>query len=554
MFEWLSVFLGQNDLLPHGFCIKWFPLLLSAYVISDSLIALAYLFISLALIYFSRNRQYPMFSNLLWLFAAFIFACGATHLMAIFTIWKPYYWVEIGVLAITAVLSMVTVVYLVPMIPKLQRLEYQSKQYEAIIRTSDDAIISKTTDGIVTSWNFGAEAIFGYSAEEMIGKTMLILLPADRQDEEKLILERIKHGEKVDHFGTVRLRKDGSPIHVSVTISPILDSRGRVIGASKIARDITEQMRSVELIWHRANFDQLTDLPNRSLFFDRLSKALSQARRSGKRVALFYLDLDGFKPINDYHGHEAGDIVLKTVARRWLECVREADTIARMGGDEFTVILGELEVADEAAAIAEKLIQVLDNQILLPDMHGCRVGASVGIAIFPDNATEMDSMLVAADAAMYQSKKHGKNTYTYSDAKPDKNDPNDWIVFDDSHLIGVAEIDDQHRRLVRLVNQMNRVLVKPDNEANTKALFDELIQFTQFHFETEQRLMEQYDYPGKDAHVSEHKLLLDDLQHQLTHAHLGTEILTLQTIKSWLLGHIRTADMALGVFLKARGG
>jgi diguanylate cyclase (GGDEF)-like protein/PAS domain S-box-containing protein len=128
-------------------------------------------------------------------------------------------------------------------ITERKRLESVAKHYEAIIQSSEDAIISKSLDGIVTSWNPGAEAMFGYSAEEMIGKSMHILLPKDREDEEDVILERLKQGEKIAPFETVRLCKEGKEIHVSVTISPIHGSRGEIIGASKIARDITERKR-----------------------------------------------------------------------------------------------------------------------------------------------------------------------------------------------------------------------------------------------------------------------------------------------------------------------
>lgn len=417
MFNQLAQLLGTNGLLPHGYCINWSPRLLSAYVITDGLIALSYYVISVALIYFSRNRQYPVLSKLLWLFAAFIFSCGTTHLIAVLNLWRPFYLLDVTVLVITAVLSVVAAIYLMPVIPKLQRLQYKAKQFEAIVQSSDDAIISKTLDGMVTSWNPRAAAMFGYSAEEMTGKPMLALFPADRQDEEKFILERIQKGEQVSHFETVRLCKNGAEIDVSVTISPIWDSSGNIIGASTIARDITEQKKSSELIWHQANFDQLTDLPNRSLFFDRLAKELSQAKRTQKHVALLFLDIDRFKPVNDNYGHEAGDVVLKTVAQRWQACVREVDTIARLGGDEFAVIVGELDSPEGVSLVAEKLIQSLVPKILLPDGQECSVGTSVGISIYPTNATSSDVLLSTADVAMYKSKARGRNTYTFSDAQ-----------------------------------------------------------------------------------------------------------------------------------------
>jgi diguanylate cyclase (GGDEF)-like protein/PAS domain S-box-containing protein len=294
--------------------------------------------------------------------------------------------------------------------------EIELRRFRSIIDSSNDAIISKTLDGVIETWNRGAEKIFGYTANEVIGKSMEILIPPDRQLEETEILALLKLGEKVEHFETVRRRKDGRLIDISATISPILDKDGKVIGFSKIARDISLQKRSSRLVWDQTNFDQLTNLPNRSLFFDRLSKELLQTRRSNKHLALLFLDLDGFKPVNERYGYDAGDSVLKVVANRWLACVREADTVARLGGNEFAVILGDLGKPDETLLVAEKLIQALALKIPLAFGRECRIGTSVGISIYPDNATAMDSLLSTADAAMYESKKRGGNTYTFSDA------------------------------------------------------------------------------------------------------------------------------------------
>jgi diguanylate cyclase (GGDEF)-like protein/PAS domain S-box-containing protein len=301
---------------------------------------------------------------------------------------------------------------------ELRRNELVLKKYEALVASSDDAIISKSLTGVIQSWNKGAEIIFGYTAKEAIGHNMNMLIPTDRLNEESEILARIAHGERIDHYETIRQHKDGRLIDISTTISPISNKDGKVIGASKIARDISLQKRSAKQIWHQANFDQLTDLPNRSLFFDRLSITISQARRLEKRVALLFIDLDGFKAVNDHFGHHVGDAVLKTVAIRCLAGVRETDTVARLGGDEFAIILSDLDTPDEAALIAQKLINALGATLTLPDGQDYNIGTSVGISIYPDIATEMDELLLAADMAMYQSKKRGKNTYTFSDLIP----------------------------------------------------------------------------------------------------------------------------------------
>jgi len=432
--------------------------------------------------------------------------------------------------------------------------EIELLRFRSIIDSSDDAIISKTLGGVIETWNRGAEKIFGYTANEVIGNSMEILIPPDRQHEETEILALLKLGEKVEHFETVRRRKDGRLIDISTTISPILNKDGKVIGVSQIARDISLQKRSSRLVWDQTNFDQLTNLPNRSLFFDRLSKELLQTRRSNKHLALLFLDLDGFKPVNDRYGHDAGDSVLKAVAKRWLACVREADTVARLGGNEFAVILGDLGKPDEASLVAETLIQALALKIPLAYGRECRIGTSVGISIYPDNATAMDSLLSTADAAMYESKKRGGNTYTFSDAIPSGAiDSTAWIEYHDSYLIGVSEIDDQHRHLMRLLNHLNLAVVNKEGNEEINRQLDTLVAYTKLHFDTEDRLMEQYNFPDKASHDLLHEHLTDLLATIVESLQQGNEQLALRLVKDWVLGHVQSEDKTLGIFLVARG-
>ncbi|MDP4302823.1 putative bifunctional diguanylate cyclase/phosphodiesterase [Leptothrix discophora] len=281
-------------------------------------------------------------------------------------------------------------------------------QLAAIVESSDDAIVSKTLDGIVTSWNRGAQRIFGYTAEEMIGQPMTSIFPADRYDEEPQILARIARGEKVEHFETVRRRKDGSLVHVSATISPMRDETGRIVGASKIARDITERIQAERTIWLQANVDTLTQLPNRRQFQERLKQELARARRSHKRVAVLFVDLDRFKEVNDTLGHQAGDALLQEAARRIQASVREIDIVARLGGDEFTVVLPDLDAADAAAEIARRLNASLFEPFELGDVP-VHISGSIGFALFPEDGESTDELLQHADLAMYASKQHGRN-------------------------------------------------------------------------------------------------------------------------------------------------
>ena len=292
------------------------------------------------------------------------------------------------------------------------RLLRLARQYEAIVESSEDAIISKDLTGRVTSWNGSAERIFGYTAAEMLGRPMTILFPTERLDEEGRILERICRGEKVEHFETVRQTKDGREISVSVTISPITNERGEVVGASKIARNITERVQLAQRIWSQANHDELTRLPNRRLFTERLAGELARASRSGKLIALMFIDLDRFKAVNDSLGHDAGDQLLIEAARRIGECVRAGDLVARLGGDEFIVLLTDLESAVEIDPIANRLISSIQDPFAVRSEQA-QISASIGIAVFPNDGQTAETLLRHADQAMYEAKKDGRNRTRY---------------------------------------------------------------------------------------------------------------------------------------------
>jgi two-component system sensor histidine kinase/response regulator len=241
------------------------------HVISDGLITLSYYCIPVILIYFIRKNRGLRFNRIFWMFGGFILACGTTHLLEIWNVWHGSYLLAGVIKGITAAVSVVTALMLIPLVPRVisvpgrMQLEEVNKKLEeevseckwaeevrghlsAVVESSDDAIIGKTLAGTIGSWNRGAERVFGYSSAEVLGKSMRMLLPPERVNEESDILARIGRGERVEHFETVRVRKDGKRINVSVSISPIKDSGGAIVGASKIARDITERKRAEQAL------------------------------------------------------------------------------------------------------------------------------------------------------------------------------------------------------------------------------------------------------------------------------------------------------------------
>ncbi|WP_020484986.1 PAS domain S-box protein [Methylomonas sp. MK1] len=292
-------FLTDNNFMPHGYCLSWSPGLLWTFVISDGLIFLSYFLLPVALGYFARHRQDFPYVRVLWLFVVFILACGTTHLMDVVVIWEPLYGLDAFAKVVTAIVSVVTVAVLIPLIPKAlqlpspaqlreanQRLQLEVAERErveqalkaanvlleqglvaertqlaALVNSSDDAIIGKNLEGIVTSWNAAAERIFGYSAAEIVGQPITLLFPAELLATEAELLQRIVNGERISNYETQRLRKDGSRIDVAATVSAIKDSDGKVIGASKIVRDITERKRiKAALRESEANFRRLFDV------------------------------------------------------------------------------------------------------------------------------------------------------------------------------------------------------------------------------------------------------------------------------------------------------
>ena len=295
-------------------------------------------------------------------------------------------------------------------ITERRQAEAYKAQLVAIFESSDDAIIVKDLNGIITSWNAGAERIFGYRSSEIIGSSILKLIPPDRHEEENGIMNLIKSGKRVDHFETVRWGKGKKPIDVSVTISSVKDSDGNIIGASKIARDITQRKESQERIAYLAHYDPLTGLPNRALLADRMKTAIGNASRYSFRFALLFVDLDRFKPINDSLGHEIGDKLLKIVAERMQSTVRQTDTVSRLGGDEFVVLLSRIQAASDAARVAENIIAALSQPYHI-EQHELVLTASIGISIYPDSGKDASSLLRSADEAMYSAKGQGRNRY-----------------------------------------------------------------------------------------------------------------------------------------------
>jgi diguanylate cyclase (GGDEF)-like protein/PAS domain S-box-containing protein len=275
------------------------------------------------------------------------------------------------------------------------------------------AVIEWNTDFEVTDWNHAAEGMFGFTKEEMLGRH-----PADT-------IVPISEGEKVEavwtdlleNIGGTRSRnenitKDGRTILCEWYNTPLVDQHGKVIGVASLVNDITARKLSEDMIWKQANYDTLTDLPNRNMFHDRLAQELRKADRDKCPLALLLLDLDEFKEVNDTLGHDTGDLLLQEAGRRISSCVRQSDTVARLGGDEFTIILHELHGNSHIEKVAQKIISRLEEAFQLGD-EVVHVSGSIGITLYPIDASDIDTLLKNADQAMYAAKKNGRNCFSY---------------------------------------------------------------------------------------------------------------------------------------------
>ena len=279
-------------------------------------------------------------------------------------------------------------------------------QLAAIVQSSDEAIVGCDLECRIVSWNMGAERLYGYSAGEAIGQPLSLVVP-ERLDHAVAELEPKGTEAAVKRMESVHLTRTG-PCPVSLSISPVLRKDGRLTGFSLISHDISERKRHERKLLHQALHDALTGLPNRRLLRQNLQHCLSDSARHGRMVGVFFIDIDGFKTINDTLGHTAGDQLLRSVAARLHTCARGPDMLSRAGGDEFVLTAGGLHSRHAARRIAARLLDCM-RQPFLVGGNQFTVAASIGVSLSPDDCRDADSLLRNADDAMYEAKRNGGN-------------------------------------------------------------------------------------------------------------------------------------------------
>ena len=278
----------------------------------------------------------------------------------------------------------------------------------AIVDSSQDAIFSVAADGTVRSWNGGAQRLYGYVGAEAIGRPVDVLLPPGRDEVHDRLVARLGKADRIDHFETQRVRKDGEVVDVSLAISAIRGPRGQLEGLSCIARDITERKRFDARLRHLVEHDALTGLCSRARFEEELALHVAQAARYHHTGAILVLDVDNFKYVNDTYGHPVGDLALQAIAQLQRDQLRDTDVLGRIGGDAFAVLLPRADAVD-AGAVAHDLLEAVRHEITLAGGHALRATVSIGGALFDGESTDADDLLSAADRAMYEAKASGRD-------------------------------------------------------------------------------------------------------------------------------------------------
>ncbi len=288
--------------------------------------------------------------------------------------------------------------------------EEQLKLAATVFDKTIEGIVVLDSEGVIRMVNPAFSTITGFSQEETLGLESLIFRALDFDPEfyEKVWEDLTAKGQWSGEV--INRRKDGQAYPEWLTLSVLKDAQGRISNYIAVFHDITEIRRGEEKIKYQAYHDALTGLPNRALFDERLDLELGRARRHGQRLAVMFLDLDYFKHINDSLGHAVGDTLLQGVAQRLRNSVREIDTVARQGGDEFVIILPEIEGPPDALLVVRRIIKIMERPFHLGD-HEVFVSVSLGITIFPDDGDSREDLVKNADLAMYRAKDQGRNNY-----------------------------------------------------------------------------------------------------------------------------------------------
>ncbi|MCJ8236336.1 diguanylate cyclase [Aeromonas veronii] len=442
---------------------------------------------------------------------------------------------------------------------RLTRELAQSEQhYRFVAENSADVIWTMDTASLRFRYISPAiQPLSGYNASELFALPFKKLLPdAARiklKEEITATLAAWYRGEHEQTRSVIRTdlrHKDGHLVATETITTLHGNEQGEPEAILGVTRDITERAAREEMMRRLAFYDPLTGLPNRRLLQQRLKEALEH--NADQPLALMFIDLDHFKPINDTFGHETGDVLLNMVAKRMRYCVRDHDLVARLGGDEFVILLPD--TSDEALTIADHLHHSLRHPFRMSDEQELRISSSIGIALYPEHGEDAKTLMHHADQAMYQAKNRGRGRVCLYTAG--LGPAQGSLVWQGSHECGHPRIDAEHRQLFVLTNRLLERM--KDHEAHP-ALYleslENLFEMAHHHFTLEESLLAELDYAELETHRQDHQLLLQKAAQLMNAARAGTlgndELLNF-IIQELVVGHMSQADRRYFPLLKGR--
>ncbi len=298
-----------------------------------------------------------------------------------------------------------------------EALFVEKERAQITLNCIGDAVACTDSSGNITFLNLVAEKMTGWPLPQAAGRPMaevLRIMDAISRQATPNPMEMAIGQDRTVHLpsNSILVRRDGLEIPIEDSVSPIHDREGVAAGAVIVFRDVSAARAMALQIAHSAEHDFLTGLPNRMLLNDRVNQAITMAPRHSKKVAVLFLDLDGFKHINDSLGHPTGDKLLQSIGKRLVNCVRSADTVSRQGGDEFVVLLSEVERSEDTAITARRMLQAVAEAHSI-DQHDLHVTTSIGVSVYPDDGLDAETLIKNADTAMYQAKENGRQSYQF---------------------------------------------------------------------------------------------------------------------------------------------
>ncbi len=296
-------------------------------------------------------------------------------------------------------------------ITKRKNTEEELQKLKKAVVNSGEAIFLTDRDGLFTFVNPEFTNLYGFSPAEVVGKRTPRILKSGKMKAENYakFWKRISQGDIIKGE-VINKTRDGRLLEIGSTVSPIFDNQGRLTGFLAIQRDITNRKQDEKRLNYLAYHDILTDLPNRLLFNDRFNQSIARAARYRTLVAVMLMDLDRFKEINDRYGHRTGDLLLKSVSGRLAGTIRKMDTLSRLWGDEFGLLIGDLKDTRDVIPIARKILRIFAEPFLV-EGYELKISVSIGITFYPDQGDNIEVLLKNADHAMYQAKDLGRNRY-----------------------------------------------------------------------------------------------------------------------------------------------